>query len=116
MGIIGACLPIMRQPVQHFFPRLWGSLKSSKRPSQPYDKDEPYVLQDLSNPKKDGSHRTWHSVSVSGPELFGSARRKSDELGIITETHEGGDLDRGRLGRSPDRYIRKDIGYSVERI
>ena len=95
MGIIGACLPVMRQPLKQFLPRLFGSSKSAGRYYDDRFTDE-YVLQNVSNPQKDGSNTTWHNVSVSGPEYFRpSQQRKSDELRIIGDTLENADRDSG---------------------
>ncbi|KAK5114282.1 hypothetical protein LTR62_002533 [Meristemomyces frigidus] len=92
MGIIGACLPVLRIPAKQYLPRLFGGSKDSGRQSSPYYESgdsftDRYVLQKVSSdrPKDSG----WHNVSVSGGDLFrSSARRKSDELGIIEESAE----------------------------
>lgn len=124
MGIIGACLPVMRQPLRQYFPRLFGGSKGSKGPSPYYTDDRfrnQYGLQNVSGRQRDGSNSTWHNVSVSGPELWKSAPRKSDELGIISETVETGDRDSGREldEGSPmslsQNGIRKNVAFSVER-
>jgi hypothetical protein len=123
MGIIGACLPIMRQPMAHIFPSLIKSY-GARRPQRYYEdrNSEPFVLQDFSGRQKDGVSTTWHSVSASGPERFKtSVPRQSDELGIIEETdarqHDragrnmSGIFDDRELGRA----IRKDVKYEIQR-
>lgn len=123
MGIIGACLPVMRQPFKQYFPYLFGGTRTAKGPSRYYFEDrltDDYVLQNVSNRQKDGSSSTWHNVSVSGPELFKSARRKSDELGIIGETVEsrdtdsGGEMDGGSSMPRNQNAIRKNVVVSVD--
>lgn len=119
MGIIGACLPVMRQPLKQHFPRLFGSSKNNKGPSKYYSDDrftDQYVLQNVSNRAKDGS---WN-ISVSGPDLFRSGQRKSDELGIIREGLEGdressGDMDGGSSISQHHHGIRKNVVVSVDR-
>jgi hypothetical protein len=115
VGIIGACLPLMRQPLKQVWPRLFGS--SRKREQYYYDDQfsDQYVLQNVSNGQRGAA---WNTVSVSGPELFKSAQRKSDELGIIDETLEAD----GASGKSESgvpsakgRTIRKEIAYSIDR-
>ncbi|KAK5116045.1 hypothetical protein LTR85_009327 [Meristemomyces frigidus] len=117
MGIIGACLPVMRQPLREYFPRIFGRSKISSGPS-PYYGDrftDQYAMQSVSSRQKG------HNVTVSGPDLFRSAPRKSDELGIINEAVETGDRDSGGEmdGRSStsqvQNAIRKNVVVSVDR-
>ncbi|KAK3721345.1 hypothetical protein LTR37_003221 [Vermiconidia calcicola] len=58
MGIIGSCLPIMRQPLRHCFPGMVETRFSRKRSGSDYYSDqEAYVLQHRSNRsevRKDG--------------------------------------------------------------
>ena len=121
MGIVGACLPIMRQPLAQIFPSLVKSYSARRTPRHYEDRNsEPFVLQDFSGRQKDGASATWHSVSASGPERFkSSVPRESDELGIIEDTEIGQHERHGRhtsgiyyeqnLGQS----IRKDVRYEI---
>ena len=123
MGIVGACLPIMRQPLAQIFPSLIRSYSARRAPRYYEDRNsEPFVLQDFSGRQKDGGSTTWHSVSASGPERFKtSVPRESDELGIIEETETGqhgrperntsGIYDEQELGQA----IRKDVKYEIRR-
>lgn len=123
MGIVGACLPIMRQPLAQLFPSLIKSYSARRAPRYYEDRNsEPFVLQDFSGRQKDGASATWHSVSASGPERFkASIPRASDELGIIEETELGqragternlsGIYDEQELGQA----IRKDVKYEIRR-
>ena len=116
MGIIGSCLPIMRQPLRHCFPGIVGTRFFRKRSGRGYHSDqEDYVLQHRSNRSevlKDGAHTAWNDASISGP--FKSAPRKSDELGIIREAGYARDADsNGSLQN--ENGIRKDVAYHVGR-
>lgn len=124
MGIIGACLPVMRQPLKQLFPRLFGASKSPAVPSPYYSDDtfaNQYALKEILSRQRDGSGTSWHKVSLSGPELFKSAPRNSDELGIIHDTQETGRTDSGGdiVGQRPlsrGRHgIRKKVVVSVDR-
>ena len=98
MGIIGACLPLMRQPLAHIFPSLLRSHSSRRTPHYSDDqKASPYGLQDLPGRQNDRPHETWHSVPAAGLVRFkGSGPRGSDELGIVSDTKNVGN------GRSHD--------------
>lgn len=115
MGIIGSCLPILRQPLRMAFPRVFGTAPADSKQRRPYYDDtftDNYVLQNFSNDKKGSAKRTWHDVSVSGPELFRSAPRKSDEMEIV---HAGAEFDK-RSDTTPyrsEQQIRKETSYSV---
>lgn len=125
MGIIGACLPIMRQPLANLFPSLLRSYSSRRSPRYYENRiSEPYVLQDLSGRDKGGVHAAWNSISASGTDKFKtSAPRESDEYGIIadaaqelaSEEHGKG---KGNLYGVGDRWghgIKKEIGYEIRR-
>ncbi len=113
MGIIGACLPLMRQPIKKIWPKLVGS--SGRR--TPYYDDEvsdQHVMQNVSNSQAESQSKAW---SASDP--FRSRPRKSDELGIISE---GAETKYGDSGNETGGYtlgmsdgIRKDMVYSVDR-
>ena len=74
-------------------------------------------MQNFSNDKKNSGKRTWHDVSVSGPELFKSSPRKSDEWRIIQDGPEFDNNSGGSLnetgGSRAHHQIRKDVSYSV---
>lgn len=118
MGIIGSCLPILRQPLRSAFPRVFGTAPIDSKPPRPYYDDrftEDYVMQNFSNDKKSSAKRNWHDVSVSGPDLFKSSPRKSDEMEII---HAGAEFDKSSDGSRIRetgglREIRKETSYSV---
>lgn len=120
MGIIGSCLPILRQPLRTAFPRIFGTAPVTSGPARPYYDDrftEDYVMQNFSDKKSSGK-RTWHDVSVSGPELFKSTPRKSDEMQIIHngaefDEHSGGSMNEATGGPDAHRQIRKETSYSV---
>jgi len=113
----------MKQPLKQRLPWLFSSSKTSNARTPYYDSDDrftnQYVLQNVGSQRKGGTSASWHNVSISGPELFRSARRKSDELGIIRETADvgerdsGGDVDSG--SSSYHHAIRKDVLMSVDR-
>ena len=96
LGIISACLPILKQPLSRAFPRLFGSAKkgSSYRIDDGPKQESGYSLS--STPGQGPAPGPWRgpirsrqTTSISGPEkaAFG---RKSDELYIITpETMKG---------------------------
>lgn len=123
MGIIGACLPVMRQTLKRHCGVIFGTLRSTKSEGQYYYDDsfaERYVMQNMSNKQKPSAESSWHNVSVSGPDFLRSSPRKSDELGIITEAREIGDRDSGAedSGSSRSRLgngIRKEFAVSVDR-
>lgn len=120
IGIIGACLPTLRQPLRQAFPRVFGTAPIPSKPSRPYYDDrftDEYVMQNFSNDKKNSGKRTWHDVSVTGPDLFKSSPRKSDEMHIIHDgtefdNHSGGSLNE-TAGSQAYKQIRKDTSYSV---
>lgn len=118
MGIIGACLPILRQPLRAAFPRIFGTEPATSKPRY-YDNrfENEYVLQNFSTDKKSSGKRTWNDVSISGPELFKSTPRKSDEMHIVHygadfDNHSGGSLNE-TTGSQAQRQIRKETSYSV---
>jgi hypothetical protein len=123
MGIIGACLPLMRQPLRQFFPWLMGT--SHRRAAEHYEDSfsEHYVLQNVSSGTRFDKHEPWNSVTVSGPTPFdkSASRKESDELGIIEEMYAVRDGESGRDGtRTPTQHelgkgIRKDFEYSIAR-
>jgi len=129
IGIIGACLPVMRQPLRQYLPRLFGTSRNGK-PSRSYYADDrfvdQYVLQNVSGGQKQGSQGTWHDVSISGPlhtQHHKSASRESDELRIIDGMAEvghrdgdsGGELDEKSSKSHRSNAIRKDVVVSVDR-
>lgn len=120
IGIIGACLPILRQPLRAAFPKIFGTAPATSRQRRYYEDDQftdEYVLQNYSGDKKGGNKRAWHDVSISGPEIFKSVERKSDEMHIIHngaafDNNSGGSWNEPAGSRNQD-HIRKDMSYSV---
>jgi hypothetical protein len=88
-GIIGACLPALRQPLARLFPHIFGS--TAKNSDYQEDRTPGKGAFTLSNLSGQASHPgMWrgggHSrqvVSVSGPEAV--TGRRSDELHIIDD-------------------------------
>lgn len=126
MGIIGACLPVMRQPLKQYLPRIFGTKSGSKGSKGCYSDDrfaDQYVMQNVSNRAKEGPAAAWNSVSVSGPDYYKSSQnRKSDELGIINDAMDISDRDSGadadELSANSYRQhnaIRKKVTVSVDR-
>ena len=120
MGIIGACLPVMRQPLRQYLPWLFGT---SKEPGYYYSEDRfdnHYALRDVSDPAKDGGRDAWHKVSITGPDAYKSNKRHSDELHIINETMENADKDSSKDSGSAWSHgptgIRRDVSVSVSRM
>ena len=120
MGIIGACLPVMRQPARQYLPWLFGT---SKEPGYIYSEDRfdnPYPLRDLSGREKDGGQDTWHKVSITGPDMYRSTKRRSDELHIIKETMEDAENqssgDSGSALSQLPTGIRRDVSVHVSRV
>ncbi|KAH6606110.1 integral membrane [Trichoderma cornu-damae] len=99
-GIIGACLPTLRQPLSRLFPQIFGS--TAKSSDYQADRTPGKGAFTLSNISGQASHPgMWHGgghsrqvVSVSGPAV--TSARKSDELSIINddvkESDGGSDL------------------------
>lgn len=89
-GIIGACLPALRQPLVRTFPHIFGSVARSSN----YEDDRvpgkgTYPLSSL--PRQASSSALWRRgghgrpvVSISGPETI--IERESDERCIIDES------------------------------
>lgn len=97
LGIISACLPVLKRPMSKIFPRIFGSTKkSSAYYGDGGDNSKGYNLSNISANASHpgfwrGATRSHQVVSVSGPETTTS--RKSDERHIITESLKGSDLD-----------------------
>lgn len=112
VGVIGACLPIMRQPVRKWFPRLMG--RSTEEAEFYYDDTfaEQYGMQNVSTGErhKPQLQAAWNSVSVSGPQ---SARRESDELYILPRPEDMPDVETAP-GQQPIRVM-KQTEYSIRR-
>lgn len=117
LGIISACLPILKKPLGRIFPYLFGSTKGTSdyhggtggidRPSGPVARKEArrgYILTDLSS-SQTATHKYWrdqqpkshHSVSVSRADV--DADNFSDERhiigGSIRESGSGSELTDG---------------------
>ncbi|KAK7413377.1 hypothetical protein QQX98_007754 [Neonectria punicea] len=94
LGIISACLPVLKQPMSRLFPRIFGSTKKSS--AYGGDNSKGYNLSNISAQASHpgfwrGTAKSHQVVSVSGPETTTS--RKSDERHIITESLKGSDMD-----------------------
>ena len=120
MGIIGACLPVMRQPLRQYLPWLFGT---SRDPGYVYSEDRfdnHYPLRDVSDKPRDAGRETWHNVSITGPEACRFTRKDSDELYIIDETVENADKesskDSGSARSRQQTGIRRDVSVSVSRV
>lgn len=101
LGIISACLPILKKPLGRLFPYLFGSTKAtsnyygdagrSSGPGASKDARRGYILADLSSSQSATPHSYWrdqqpnchHAVSVSRPEVDGD--KFSDERHIIDD-------------------------------
>lgn len=120
MGVIGACLPILRILLTQWFPQWFSTKKSTKKNYYDEGFSDDYALQNVSNKQKDGRQYPRHNVSVSGGDLFRSGPRRSDELGIIEESWETLDKDSGyepdSRPRGDSRNIQKNVSYSVRRV
>ncbi|KAK2684928.1 hypothetical protein QWA68_016188 [Fusarium oxysporum] len=97
LGIITACLPVLRRPMGKLFPRIFGSTKkSSAYFTSGGNHSKGYNLSNVSNHASHpgfwrGATRSHQVVSVSGPET--ATERKSDERHIITESVKGSDVE-----------------------
>ncbi|KAH7155981.1 hypothetical protein EDB81DRAFT_944525 [Dactylonectria macrodidyma] len=99
LGIISACLPVLKRPLGKIFPRVFGSTKKSSAYNFSADTRGNSKGYNLSNISANGSHpglwrgptRAQRIVSVSGPEVI--TERKSDERHIIAESIKGSDVD-----------------------
>ncbi|UPK92128.1 hypothetical protein LCI18_003063 [Fusarium solani-melongenae] len=111
LGIISACLPVLRRPLGKLFPRVFGSTKkSSNYFSGPGDHSKGYNLSNMSASAHPsfwrGTTRTHQVVSVSGPET--TTGRKSDERRII-ESLKGSDAE-----SDPDSHGSRGIAKRVD--
>lgn len=123
-SIICACLPVLRFPFKQLLPRLFSNTRLG-RASAPYYYDDSfrdqYVLQNMSDKQKDRSDISWRDVSVSGPEIFKSVPRMSDELGIIRETADSAGRETASrkakqiVSSQNQNAIKKDVVFSVDR-
>ncbi|OAQ68777.1 hypothetical protein VFPPC_04966 [Pochonia chlamydosporia 170] len=88
LGIISACLLVLKQPLGKLFPRLFGSTKkaSSYYPNNSLGRNAGYNLSDLHGPNSESSGvwrnqgRFKNETTISGP---GESRKESDEDYII---------------------------------
>ncbi|KAL7797373.1 putative PTH11-typeG-protein-coupled receptor [Trichoderma ceciliae] len=87
-GIIGACLPALRQPLARLFPRIFGTtVKNSNYQDDRTPGKGAFTLSNLSGQAshpgmwRGGGHNR-QVISISGPEALG---RKSDELYMIDD-------------------------------
>ncbi|KAL7932572.1 putative PTH11-typeG-protein-coupled receptor [Trichoderma chlorosporum] len=94
-GIIGACLPALRQPLTRLFPHFFDStVKNSHRNDDRTPGKGAFALSNLSVQASHpgmwrGGGHSRQVVSVSGPE--GGTGRKSDELYIIEDASKDND-------------------------
>ncbi|KAF5574009.1 integral membrane protein [Fusarium pseudoanthophilum] len=96
LGIIAACLPVLRQPLGKLFPRIFGSTKkSSLYYTGPGGPAKGYNLSDIAarSPRpgiwKSDASGSEQVISVGGPQT--EASRESDERCIIANTVKGSD-------------------------
>jgi 1-acylglycerone phosphate reductase len=97
LGIIAACLPVLRQPMGKLFPRIFGSTKkSSLYYTGPGGPAKGYNLSDIAaqSPRpglwKSDASRSEQIVSIGGPQT--EASRDSDERCIIADSVKGSDF------------------------
>ncbi|KAL6898921.1 putative PTH11-typeG-protein-coupled receptor [Trichoderma evansii] len=94
-GIIGACLPALRQPLARAFPHIFGSIvRNSKFEDDEAPRKGTFTLSSLSGGASNpalwlGGGHGRQVVSISGPEAI--MGRKSDELCIIDESAKEND-------------------------
>ncbi|KAM5341226.1 hypothetical protein ACJ41O_015335 [Fusarium nematophilum] len=115
LGIISACLPVLKRPLGKLFPRVFGSTKkSSAYFTGAGDNSKGYNLSNISAHASHpgfwrGATRSHQVTSISGPEAI--MRRKSDERHIITtESLKESDLDseldsHGSAGRGISKRV-----------
>ncbi len=111
LGIINACLPILKQALGHLFPRLFGTVKSTTSPYPKHDTNRGAGSHPTDHRTTDSSHqrsapRFWGgphknelSVSVTASRL----RRESDEHHIIrgSDKDSGDTIELDERGASP---------------
>ncbi|KAF9775280.1 hypothetical protein IL306_006648 [Fusarium sp. DS 682] len=97
LGIITACLPVLRQPLGKLFPHIFGSTKkSSLYYTGPGSHAKGYNLSNIAarSPHagvwKSDASRSDQVVSVSGTKI--DTNRNSDEQYIINEAAKGSDI------------------------
>jgi hypothetical protein len=119
MGIIGACLPVLRMPLRRFCPCLFR--RSRESPKEYYESDpftDRYVIRQGPGQVEDGGVQM---VTITGPtDVFRSGRPKGDEMGKPNETVRIDDKeDVGGLvdNASPMSQggIRKHVDVSIDR-
>lgn len=126
VGVIGACLPILRAPLTQWLPQWFPRKRSTARTSRYYHDDRftnEYVLQNVSGKQQD-SHMSRHEVFVAGGKVRSDPRR-SDELGIIDMVRASPEFGVGALPAHEahdieERYdyphaIKKNVSVSVRR-
>ena len=106
LGIITACLPVLKQPLGHLFPRLFGSTRkrTSYYVNHLHGQGRGYNLSNVSAPEPSpgfwrGPAKSQQVRTISGPES--STDRKSDEQHIIAASTKGSDSEpesRGSFG------------------
>lgn len=115
MGIIGACLPILRQPLKKLLPKVFGSKNATR--GYYYSDDrfaDQYALRNVAAKKPNDA--SWHTASISGPEVFNrSGRRESDELEMIGERAEIDKQSEASGDGKVDEGIRRFTTVTVDR-
>ena len=121
IGVIGSCLPILRILLTQWFPEWFATKKSTRKNYYDQGWSDDYALQNVSNKQRDARQYPRHNTSVTSGDLFRSGPRKSDELGIISESWESADkdsryeTDAESAGRAP-HAIQKNVSYSIQRV
>ena len=101
LGIITACLPVLRQPLGRLFPRIFGTTKErSAYLGGVVNVSRGYKLPNLSTRTSNLNLRLWRgagsksseAISIAGIEANVNGERESYEERIITGSVEGGDV------------------------
>lgn len=115
----GSCLPPLKGPMKRYMPWLFGSPSTGRYYYSDDRFADQYALRNMNVKQKQGKGASWHTTSVSGPDILKGHPRRSDELGIIEESvnDANSDMERHNSKSAADRLggIRKDVAVSVDR-
>ncbi|EXL51972.1 hypothetical protein FOCG_07785 [Fusarium oxysporum f. sp. radicis-lycopersici 26381] len=107
LGIIAACLPVLRQPMGKLFPRIFGSTKKSSLyytgsggPAKGYNLSDIAAQSPRPGLWKSDASRSEQIVSIGGPQT--EASRDSDERCIIADSVKGSDFGSELATHKPD--------------
>lgn len=107
LGIIAACLPVLRQPMGKLFPRIFGSTKKSSLyytgqggPAKGYNLSDIAAQSPRPGLWKSDASRSEQIVSIGGPQT--EASRDSDERCIIADSAKGSDFGSELATHKPD--------------